>query len=277
MMRRLLTIGCGLLWALVTGCDLGGSKPAELRVVTTPEGAEIFCDQTLRDKAPCAISELLPGDYLIQAKLDGYREARKSVTLTAGQVLLVEVNLDPIEGLVLLHSVPSEASVEIDGAFRGKTPLMIDNFPLGQHRVKLQREGYMDREIEVTVENRIPQKIDVTLESDSAAMQFDSQPPGATVLIDGVSRGVTPCRIADVPTGASKVEFRLAGHYPHTEEINLRAGDAREMAAALKPIPGQLNVFSVPEGTGSPSGLRTYGMKGTVADAPPAGVVLIIR
>ena len=148
---------------------------------------------------------------------------------------------------MLVHSKPDGADVSIDGAFRGKTPLLLPNIALGTHRMQIGLTGFFPRELEVKVEDRTPQKVEVDLVADAASLSVTSDPPGAEVLVNGSNRGAAPCTLERIPTGDAEVEVRLEGYAPYREKLKLAAGQRYEVTARLSAQPGALAVVSTPE------------------------------
>jgi len=54
-------------------------------------------------------------------------------------------------GTLFIESEPAGASVYIDGRLAGETPLTVETLPLGVHRVRLVRLGYLENSRLVTV------------------------------------------------------------------------------------------------------------------------------
>ena len=156
------------------------------------------------------------------------------------------MKLEPIRGLLLIQSTPSDAEVEIEKSNYGKTPLLIPDFPLGQRRITLRAPDCLPKTVNVTLEDRTPKLLEVSLQPDSAQLTFDSEPPGAQVTIDGAAVGRTPCEVPRIASGAHRLELTLQGYMPYKEELTAQAGEARKFSAKLTALPGRLSVVSLP-------------------------------
>ena len=77
-------------------------------------------------------------------------------------------------------------------------------------------------------------------ESKAIRCDFSSQPDGATVIIDGMTRGVTPLTLYDLAPGRRHVRFELANYDGVDEFMFLREGGAVSKNAVLRPIKGIL-------------------------------------
>ena len=60
---------------------------------------------------------------------------------------------------------------------------------------------------------------------DGGWLLFRTDPPGATVLLNGTVRGVTPLSLRDVPFGQHEIEVRREGFAPATREVDVRPAD----------------------------------------------------
>ncbi|MFO7871137.1 MAG: PEGA domain-containing protein [Kiritimatiellia bacterium] len=248
MSSRLFPIGAVLLWAVLAAFGDGAENLCRVRVSTEPEGALIVCDGIVREAAPLVIDNLRPGKHVVTAKKQGYRDTSRTVILNAGQPAAVNIRLEEITGLLLVHTDPAGADVTIDGAHRGTTPLLITDLPLGKYRMRLAVSGYHPKELDVALNNRIPVKKEVSLKSDSAQLVVTSEPAGANVKVNGVVRGKSPCTVTGIQEGKTSLEVSLEGHAPYKSTLKLAAGEKHSVKAVLKPLPAVIEVFSIPRG-----------------------------
>lgn len=236
----------GLLISLVPNILGQTPQPTRVRITTDPPEAVVLCDGVTQDPPPLTIRGLAPGEHLIVATKTGYQEERRTITLEPGESLAVDLKLQPICGLVLVHSSPPGAEVEVNGASRGKTPLLLTDLPLGSYRLKISAPGYLTKEIELKLESRVPTKVEASLRSDTATLVVTSEPPGARLLLNGADRGNTPCTVDRIREGDCRVELLLEGYEPYIRELRLAAGQTESLNIVLKPLPAELTVVSVP-------------------------------
>jgi hypothetical protein len=124
----------------------------------------------------------------------------------------------PSVGRVRIESVPPGAEVTFDGTrMAGATPLTIDSVPTGtRHDVRIE----LGRHKPYTETVDIPKKggevsVRGTLEPITGKLTVITQPDGADIVIDGVSRGRAPKTIPDIEmSSAKKLELRLNGYEP---------------------------------------------------------------
>jgi len=47
-------------------------------------------------------------------------------------------------GLVQVKTTPNDADIFIDGVYKGKSPMILDNISAGNHNIVIKKEGYRD-------------------------------------------------------------------------------------------------------------------------------------
>ncbi|OVE75380.1 hypothetical protein BVX97_04725 [bacterium E08(2017)] len=222
------------------------SQLASLHIKANPSGASITFDGRGPYPAPYLASGIEPGDHLIVITKDGYKTHRQTITLSAGQRVPLEINLAPLTGLLLVHTEPEGMNVTLDDADQGVTPLLLTSIELGKYKVKLSKPGYISKTLDVNIDSRMPKRIRENLIPNSATLVLDSSPSGAKITLNGVSHGVTPKIIREIPGGASTLELEYDGYELYKKPLQLAAGQKASVVAELKAIPSKLTVVSIP-------------------------------
>lgn len=165
-------------------------------------------------------------------------------------------------GRLLIRSTPSGASVEVDGVARGVTPLALRDLELGPRAITVTRRGFVTEERRIVLTAARPsQSLELRLTASAAAtagrsgaaspkpagtpaaaarpaattgtLVIESRPAGATVVIDGKTRGVTPLTIDALAPGDYRVSLSLAGYQPFATTVRVVAGERTRAAASL--------------------------------------------
>jgi len=122
------------------------------------------------------------------------------------------------EGTVLLHSSPTGATVYVDGARVGITPVAI-TAPLGQHRLRVEKEGYQAAETRLSIDREDAGQMSVSLEAlpvreptpvPTFSLLITSNVIGADVFIDGERKGTAPLSVV-LQTGTHSVKVAPEG------------------------------------------------------------------
>lgn len=232
--------------AIAHGFSFGGGG-AQLRVTSQPVGALVVLDNQVQDVTPLTLQRIDPGQHLLEVRKDGYQPIHRTVSLFEGEKTTEEFKLEQLSGLVLIHTAPPGAEVDIDGAYRGKTPLLLTDLAMGDHAVVLRTEGFQPRQMALKIIDRVPIKLSTDLTSDSAKLTITSTPPGATVNLNGSTRGTTPCVVDRIPSGTVELNIIMKGCAPYRQQIVLKAGDVLDVQAPLQALPAALSVTSIPD------------------------------
>lgn len=116
---------------------------ASLVIQTQPPGASIFLGGVMRGVArPELIVPGLPaGEHEVIAKLEGFAETRRKVTVSR-DAPPVSITLPATRGGLRITSTPAGAKVIVDGIERGQTELALNDLAPGAHQVEVTMTGY---------------------------------------------------------------------------------------------------------------------------------------
>jgi hypothetical protein len=139
-------------------------------------------------------------------------------------------------GIAEFNSVPEGASITIDGTLRGVTPLRV-SLPPGAHTVQITSASVTRTlPITVTAGNVVSQYVELaaTPSTTGGRLEIGSDPPGAQVALDGVTRGVTPLVIPDVAAGQHRVTV-TAGDNSVSRTVNVTRGATSALVISTAP------------------------------------------
>jgi hypothetical protein len=152
-------------------------------------------------------------------------------------------------GRLLVRSVPSGASVTINGRGGGTTPATIRDLPFGAYTVAVSRSGYQRGEQHVTISKTVPAR-EITLELKAVASAAAANRPsgqrattgavliearaGAAVAIDGRPVGTAPMMVPELTPGSHTIRVSLAGYKTVTTTAVVRAGQRTLVRVTLE-------------------------------------------
>jgi hypothetical protein len=150
-------------------------------------------------------------------------------------------------GSLSIQSEPAGAEVTIDGTVRGTTPLTID-LPAGPHALSVAGGG-IPKELNVAIAAGQQTVHHITwARADAAALipaagglTVTSNAPGDLVLLDGIERGRTPLRLADLTAGRHVVTVRSGG-VTHQRTIDIVSGVTTSLVISTAASTGWLTV-----------------------------------
>ena len=135
-------------------------------------------------------------------------------------------------GTMDLNSTPDEASVVVNGAFRGTTPLTLSGLDPGIYNVSFSKFGYEKLSTPVTIESGSVSEVDAALVLQKGSVAVNSTPAGASVTLDGSGAGITPVTVGNLAPGNHTLIVSLAGFPPRSLAIQV-AGDQTTLANVM--------------------------------------------
>jgi hypothetical protein len=140
--------------------------------------------------------------WLVTAAAAGIIALAGGLLFSPIRARLMPVHAEPRAGKVTIETRPGGAEVSVDGQRRGDTPLTLSLSP-GPHTITLRR-GTEERAVPLTLASGA--EVTEYLEfapSVAAAVQGGrisviTDPPGASVKVDGVPRGISPTTVVDL-------------------------------------------------------------------------------
>jgi formylglycine-generating enzyme required for sulfatase activity len=223
---------------------------APVTASSSPPGATLSIDRVAAGSTPVSI-EVEAGDRLVEIRRSGYKPFSRRVRVVPGEPIdLGVVRLEPEDGLLRVVSEPTGATVTVDAEFRGSTPLDFAVAPDVAHEVRVSLAGHATytNEISIAAAQRI--EVRATLDVLTGEVVIGSRPPGAEVLIDGVSRGTTN-QTLQLEARPHQIEIRLGGYIPYSTVLTPEPGLTQAVRADLKQEgpAGMAKALTSPQGT----------------------------
>jgi hypothetical protein len=158
----------------------------------------------------------------------------------------------------------------LNGRWRGRTPLTLDDLPFRRYEVRVVQPGFAASTETVVLSSDAPARsLSLQLRSQSPAARarptapaekpaaaprpaaareaqsttiftgsiyVDSRPRGARVTVDGKPVGVTPVRVADVRIGTHVVRLELPDHRWWSTTTRVTSGQEQRVTGSLERI-----------------------------------------
>ena len=247
MKNRLMLVLLGLLAVAPAFAD--ESVQTRVSVTSQPSGATVIIDGQDRGTTPVTLFDLAPGLHHLKYRLAGYMDRDRFFDTKEGPFIEKNDVLREIKGLLLLKTDPEGADISIDGRSVGRTPRLVTDLAVKDaYTVRFRKAGYQDHTITVKFDGRTPLVGVEALVLASGTIDVMSEPAGAEVMVNGISRGKTPVKVTGVPRGRAVVKFTLDGFAEEVRELSINAGDVQTLPVILKGLPGTLQLTSVPDG-----------------------------
>jgi formylglycine-generating enzyme required for sulfatase activity len=238
--------------------------PGLVTILTPPvAGARILVDGREAGTSPASDLELDPGRREIAIVSERHlRETRTVEVEGESRRQTVEIALRPGWGTLSVDTVPSGATVRMDGREVGSTPVTFE--PLaGAHDLEFLLDGWKPaaRRFEIVAGQR-DTLAPVALERIDGTLRVSSDPPGATVTVNGEYRGLTPTSVALVSERDYAVRIAKAGFGAVARTVRIRGAETTPIDVRLEPEFGTVFLTSSPPGAalrvnGRPAGSAT--------------------
>jgi hypothetical protein len=138
----------------VTLSPVSSPTTGDLDVSSTPSGASVYLNGDYkgetRSSGPLYITGLSPGAYSTVLKKSGYNDYSTTANIVAGTTaqvaaVLQPASVKPTTASAEIYSQPSGADIYINNAYKGVTPLSLENVPIDAtktYTIELRMEGY---------------------------------------------------------------------------------------------------------------------------------------
>jgi len=164
-------------------------KPNFARVtLQVDNNAEIWVNGQKRGEGSWT-GNLGAGTYDIETRKAGHRPqtTTRDIVATEGPQTIRLNAPTPIYGEADVNSSPAMAEIYVDGQKRGQTPMLLEQLLIGQHQLRLSRQGYQDYSGTLTVREGETASVNATM-TKQVAQAAPAASPSST---GGASRTFT--------------------------------------------------------------------------------------
>lgn len=205
---------------------------------TTPPGATVTIDGVDAGQTPLS-AEVIQGEHEVVVKLPAHKAWTDKIDVVARQDFAVPaITLEPADGLVLLRSTPTNASVTLDGVYQGVTPIEVTVPPGRNHQVVFFVNGYQEAMRQVSTTPGEESAVNVTLDPILSSVRIVATPADAELFVNGEPRGNANQSI-ELLAASQTLEVRREGYVPYTTTFISRPGLEQELAIDLKSLEQQ--------------------------------------
>jgi TonB family protein len=138
-----------------------------LRIEAVPAGSVVNVNGQPQGPSPVEMVGLQPGDYEVRVELKGYDPKTQRVTLSAeaptADIKVTLARTAPQLGTADILSTPFGATVLVNGASVGETPVLQHRLKPGAHKIEVTRDGYEPWSGSITVESGKKARVDAIL------------------------------------------------------------------------------------------------------------------
>ena len=206
---------------------------ANITLSSQPAAADILIDDNLVSTTPNQV-EALQGERNIQVRKKGFKTWQMTIDVIAGiDQTLDTIILEKSDGKVSIRSSPSGANVNINGRYRGQTPVQLTLAPAREYEVKLSKAGYEPLIRTISVQPEGDLSLNNKLSPILGIVQLMVSPDGAELFVDGKSFGEPSQRLS---LTASQHELKIikAGYADKVIVVTPRPGSSQQLLIRLQ-------------------------------------------
>jgi formylglycine-generating enzyme required for sulfatase activity len=218
------------------------------------DGARVFVDGEPAGATPLSGLELAPGRYALRIEAELHRPYHGELLVEGGgREIALDIELALDRGELVVESSPAGARVLADGVELGVTPLAAQ-LASGRYAVEVTHPGHVPWSGEVNIEpdGRVVLP-PLHLEPAGGRLRITSEPAGASVLVGGQYRGLTPLELELPPGRAQRIELRKSGFERAARSVTVASGAEERWSATLEPLAGEAPPAAAPERPAAPA------------------------
>jgi len=161
----------------------------------------------------------------------------------------ISIATPSVPGSFDLRSVPANASVVINGDYKGSTPLTVPGLSPGPYTITFSRFDYEKFSTQATIEAGAITEVTATLQPKTGTLVINTTPAGAQILLDGTSVGTAPVTRPNLAAGNHTINATLDGYIPVEVQARVIADQSVTSTIELKKpsvLPGMSAPVPIP-------------------------------
>jgi len=175
----------------VMRCETMVLDSGVIDIITEPPGAEVTVNGIVRGKSPAKVTDVPKGRATVRLRQEGFAEEIRELSMNAGDRQTLSVVMKGLPGTLSLTSLPPGARFYVNGAFAGKSPVVMPNLNPGEYDVRAEADGYGTLNRKITLENGASAREEFRLSNIMGRLEVRTSPTDAQVLMDGKLVGIT--------------------------------------------------------------------------------------
>ena len=185
---------------------------------SSPQGGTIRVSGQIIGKTPFSVPVLSSGE-VVTITYPGYKPWSKKLSINAGDILKIpEIELVPADSIVDLSTMPSGATITINGEYRGNTPNTVYLDADKKHNISVFLNGYLTQKHSVSLASGKRKNLSLELIPSIGAVKVLVSPKDSTIWIDGKLLGITGETLR-LPSRPHLMEIKNSGYVSYKKVI----------------------------------------------------------
>jgi formylglycine-generating enzyme required for sulfatase activity len=215
--------------------------PGRLTIFSEPPGAAVAINGEPAGATPLDDLAVASGEHTVVLQHPRYFPAERAVRITGrGVRQQLDLALEPAWAEVSVSSTPPGARIIVDGEALGTTPGSVEVVQ-GTRQLELALEGFQRASRELRVIAGEPQDLgNIALRAAGGMLSLETEPGGASVVLDGEFRGHTPLALELEPGREHKLDVFKPGYQRFNDTVALESTRDGSRRITLQPLLGEV-------------------------------------
>ena len=215
--------------------------PGLISIDSVPAGASVSVDGESVGKTPLLDLPLPEGEHQLLLEEARHLPLQQSLQVTGRNVRQqLQLELAPAWAGVTVDSLPTGASILLDGEPVGKTPATVEILQ-GEHPLMLQLPAFADWQQTLHIRAGEDQDLGrVDMQPAAGELQLSSVPSGANVTLDGDFQGQTPMTLEVSPGREHRLAVFKPGYQRYNGTVELPAAGSDKRTVKLQAQLGEV-------------------------------------
>ncbi len=180
-------------------------------ILSEPPGATVTRDGATAGVTPLLLPEVAVGRYRIDIALTGYKPQQVELNVSRSTPQRINANLVSSSATLDVTSIPTGASVSVNGVYRGVTPIKVDKIQEGQSFLEVVADGYAPYKEQLQLAAGEIFAVHAPLLALPSKLSIVSIPDGARVYVDNQFKGETPLELDKTSAGSYRIRVEKDG------------------------------------------------------------------
>ena len=207
-----------------------------ISVATLPEsGASVFIDDIkITQSTPCTSDSLLVGEHKVRVEREMYQPEEKRIKVEAEKTSPVNLTLIPTFAEVAFN-LPPEASLYLNGE-KAATGNWKTRLTKGLYSVEARRDKHITAKKDIDVVEGENRTIDLQPIPIYGSLDVETNPPGATITINGLEMGKTPESFTTLLIGDYEIKMDRPEYQSLIKNVSVSEGKNTVVKETLSKI-----------------------------------------
>lgn len=219
------------------------SDSGTLVLASAPSGAQVLINGITKGTTPLTLERLREGEHTITLRQSGFKPLTHTFRIEPGQRLPLRLSLEPLPAGLTIATIPNDARVYIDNAFRGMSDLSLPQLENGLHAVRIEKAGYAPISRVISLERGETRIEEFRLVVIRGQLQVQTQ-PGTVTVWHGKKKLLTTAPNApdsftsapanlDLPPGTYDLTLKADGYADATRQVTIKANETTRLNVRL--------------------------------------------